>query len=91
MSESTEETKYYAVISEGRTRGNPSGLMRRRYTPPGPVDEALQRDLTWKRNTSLIAWEYGELGTDYVEISEGEAMALIERFRAKWAAEEAQR
>lgn len=50
------------------------------------MDQSLRRDLTWVRSSEIYQWERGEnLGPDLVEISEGDAAALIERFRRKWA------
>ena len=80
-----EDTKYYSVIGSGRTVQNPSGLVRRVLSSEGSIDEALQRDLTWVPSSAIIQWEYGDVGAELVEISEGEAEALIERFRQKWA------
>jgi len=81
-----EEIAYYAVIGTGRTVTNPSGLIRRRYTAEGTSDESLSRDLSWKVTDAIYQEERGEnFGPELVEISAGEAEALIERFRRKWA------
>jgi hypothetical protein len=80
-----EETEYYAVVGSGRTLENPSGLVRRRVSSEGRIDEALQRDLTWALSSALVEWEYGDVGSELVPITETEAQALIERFREKWA------
>jgi hypothetical protein len=50
----------------------------------GPIDEALRRDLTWERDSAIVEWEYGDVGADLVEVSEAEALGLIERFRERW-------
>lgn len=76
--------KYYAIIGAGRTIENPSGLARRRLHADIPMDESLRRDLTWGPDSAIREWEYGDVGSDLVEISEDEAQALIERFREKW-------
>jgi hypothetical protein len=81
-----EEISYYAVIGTGRTVANPSGLVRRRYTADGPIDESFTRDFSWKFTDAVYQDERGEnFGPDLVEISQGEAEALVERFREKWA------
>jgi hypothetical protein len=81
-----EEISYYAIIGTGRTVANPSGLVRRRYTADGPIDESLTRDFSWKFTDAVYQDERGEnFGPDLVEISPGEAEALVERFREKWA------
>lgn len=81
-----DEIKYYAVLGPGRSIADPSGLARRTFTAEGRMDQSLRRDLTWVRSSEIYQWERGEnLGPDLVEISEGDAAALIERFRRKWA------
>jgi len=81
----SDEVKYYAIVSSGRTAENPSGIARRRFGADGPIDEALRRNLTWERDSAIVEWEYGDVGADLVEISAAEADALIERFREKWS------
>jgi hypothetical protein len=79
-----EKMEYYAVLGSGRTKQNPSGLVRRRMSSEGRIDEALQRNLTWAPSSAIVEWEYGDVGDELVVISEAEAQALIERFREKW-------
>jgi hypothetical protein len=81
-----DKTIYYSVIGYGRTEERPSGLVRRRPGPNGPIDEALQRDLTWVPSSAIVQWESGDVGAALIEISQDEAEALIERFREKWSA-----
>jgi hypothetical protein len=76
--------KYYAIVGSGRTVRNPSGIARRTFGTDGPVDEALRRDLTWQRDAAIIEWEHGDVGPELVEISEAEALVLVERFRERW-------
>jgi hypothetical protein len=83
-----EKVSYYAVIGGGRTAANPSGLVRRKYTSSGRIDEALNSDLSWKPTSAVTQWEYGNLSGELVEISEVDAKRLIERFRKKWGARE---
>jgi hypothetical protein len=80
------EIKYFAVLGHGRSVADPAGLARRTFTEKGRLDESLRRDLTWARSSEIYQWERGEeMGPELVEISAGEAEALIERFRRKWA------
>jgi hypothetical protein len=79
-----EKVSYYAVIGVGRTSANPSGLVRRKYTSSGRIDEALNRDLSWKPTSAITQWEYGNLSGELAEISATDAARLIERFREKW-------
>jgi hypothetical protein len=81
-----DEVTYFAVLGQGRSLANPSGLARRTFTAEGRLDESLRRDLTWIRSSEIYEWERGEnFGPDLVEISKEDAEALIERFRQKWA------
>jgi hypothetical protein len=82
-----EHTVYYAITGVGRNPIDPSGLVRRRFTEKGRLDEALRSDMTWQRDTAIIEWEYGNLVGDLVQISEAEADELIERFRETWSQE----
>jgi hypothetical protein len=76
---------YYAVVGTNRTIDNPSGLVRRRQSADGPVDESLTRDLSWSFTDAIYQQERGEnFGPDLVEISEEEARVLIDRFRERW-------
>ena len=84
----TGNVVYYAILRAGDTPAQPSGLARRVFTPEGRLDEALRADLTWRRDSAIYEWERGEeMGADLVEVSEAEALALIERFREKWSRE----
>ena len=83
-----DAVKYYAIVGFGRTPQNPSGLARRVVSVDGQIDEALRRDLTWQRDAAIIEWEHGDAGANLVEISEADALALIERFREKWSRED---
>jgi hypothetical protein len=84
----SNEVVYYAVVGQGRTVDNPSGIARRTSTGLGRLDESLSRDLTWKRSSEIYQWERGEnFGPELVEISAGEAEELIARFRERWGRE----
>lgn len=84
----TDNIVYYALLRAGDTPTQPSGLARRTFTPQGRLDETLRADLTWKRDSAIYEWERGEeLGANLVQVSEDEALALIERFREKWGRE----
>jgi hypothetical protein len=83
-----ERVSHYAIVGGGRTAENPSGLVRRSYTPSGRIDEALSRDLSWKPTSAITQWEYGNLSSELVEISEADAAQLIDHFREKWGAQQ---
>jgi len=80
-----DKVSYYSIIGVGRSTGDPSGLARRTYTEAARVDESLRRDFTWGPTTAVTDWEYGNLPGELIEIDAGEAEALIEGFREKWA------
>jgi hypothetical protein len=81
---SDEQVVYYAITGVGRSPTEPSGLVRRRFSEEGRIDEALRADMTWERDTAIIEWEYGNLTGTLTKINEDEAGELIERFREKW-------
>lgn len=83
----TQLVQYFAIVGDGETVLEPSGLARRTHTPDGNVDEAFRRDLTWQRDSAIYEWECGDVGADVVEISEEQARRLVERFREKWERE----
>ena len=82
-----EQTVYYAITGVRRNPAEPSGLVRRRFTDKGRLDEGLRGDMTWQRDTAIIEWEYGNLIGDLVQISETDANELIEQFRERWSQE----
>jgi hypothetical protein len=78
------EVQYYAIVTAGRSSRTPSGLARRTYEPDGPIDETLRRDLSWMPDSAIVEWEYGDLGSELIKISERDAAHLQETFRARW-------
>jgi len=85
----TDEVTYYAVIRGDQTSNDPSGLARRRCLSAGGfVDEALNADLSWRHTSAIAEWKRDAMDFSLVEISEGDAAQLIERFREKWGARE---
>jgi hypothetical protein len=78
------EIQYYAMAASGRASRSPSGLARRIYESDGPVDETLCRDLSWRPDSAIVEWEYGDLSADLVKITKGDAARLLETFRARW-------
>jgi hypothetical protein len=78
---SDERVSYYALLALGRTRENPSGLVRRTHTDP-PVDEVLHRDLTWHPTEYLTLYRLGLNDNDHVEITKDEVNAILDRVRA---------
>ena len=77
-------TVQHYVIVTGRNRAA-SGLARRTYAEAGPVDETLRKDLTWRPDSAIVEWEYGDLSEELVKVSEQEADNLVQAFRSRWA------
>jgi hypothetical protein len=76
---------YYAVVNDLSSRERPAGLFRRTYfASGGRRDEAFTRSLIWKRSSSLVSAERGDLDNDFIEITEDEASHLMEQLRARW-------
>ncbi len=83
------EVTYYAILDYRSTREDPAGLARRRTLDTGGfTDEALNRGLEWEFTPLIVAWKRAESTDDLVEISEEEANRIVERFRARWGAQE---
>jgi hypothetical protein len=77
------EAQYYVIVAGQGSRAA-SGLARRTYAEAGPIDETLRRDMTWRPDSAIVEWEYGDLGSDLVKISDQEAENLTQAFRARW-------
>jgi hypothetical protein len=83
-----EPVSYYALLAGGRTRENPSGIVRRVHSDP-PVDQSFRRDLTWQPTEYLARYRLGHNDTEHVEITEEEATAVLDRWRATWPLQDA--
>lgn len=77
----TSDAEYYVIVAD--SRGLAAGIARRRIAESGPVDESLGRDLTWRPDSAIVEWEYGDLDTELVRISEQEAENLTQAFLAR--------
>ena len=61
--------------------GAASGLLRRRLTEQGRVDESLRQDLTWRPTSALFEWEMGDVSSRRIAlVSSAEADRLTARF-----------
>lgn len=74
--------QYYVIVA-GRSRAA-SGLARRTYAAAGPIDETLRQDLTWRPDSAIVEWEYGDLSAELIKVGEQEADNLTQAFRARW-------
>jgi hypothetical protein len=75
-----EEITYYAIASDSGAI-TPRGVVRRVRDQGGERDEVFGRDLNWSHTTLLYAAERGDTMNEFYEISEDEAMRIVERIR----------
>jgi hypothetical protein len=81
----TELIEYYAITRNASSTADATGIIRRRTTQEGRVDESLRRNFSWQPSSALYEWEMGDVSGRYlIKISEAEAERLIERFHEKW-------
>ena len=80
-----DKITYYAIVDDLSSRERPAGMFRRIYFETGGKrDEAFTADLVWKRSSSLVSAERGDLENEFIEISGDEANQLMEELRARW-------
>lgn len=79
--EPVTEVKYYALITPGRTRSNPSGIMRRLTANGRTEDEVFTRSLVWKPTDFFRKYDLGHNDDDYVEITPSEAAEFVRKVR----------
>jgi hypothetical protein len=77
--------QYYAIVTISRSVREASGLARRTFAADGPLDETLRRDMSWQPDSAIVEWEYGDVGPEFVRISEPEADQLADSFRSAWS------
>lgn len=77
-----DRVTYYARISERAPRARPKGLLRRRLVGGTLLDERFVGSLLrWEPTDFFELQRLGRNDDDYVEVTEGEADAFIERLR----------
>ena len=80
----SDKVKYYAVVDDLSSRGQPAGVFRRTYFESGGRrDEAFTRNLEWEHSASLVSTERGDLQNEFIEITEDEANRIVARIRAE--------
>jgi hypothetical protein len=83
MAESSTRFVYYGVLTPGRTRANPAGVVRRSLADGHPLDEAFTRSLRWEPTLALRDEELGRSDAQHVEITEAEAMDFVGKITAR--------
>lgn len=82
-----DPVEYYAITRGAAGPSQASGLIRRRRTPAGRVDESLRRDGSWQPSSALFEWEMGDVSPRRISaIAEAEAEQLTAKLRQQWAA-----
>lgn len=76
-------TTYYARLDAGRTRSNPSGVLRRRQDGERVIDEAFTRNLRWESTDYFDRYRLGHNDSEHVQITEAEATEFIRRLTEK--------
>jgi hypothetical protein len=82
---------YWAILGRGSTVDRPLGLLRRLEHDIGFEDEGLNvnTDLSWRRSSTLIEQEHGDLGQELVEVSHEQADKIMQYFRERLAQQQA--
>jgi len=86
MEQDEPRVQYFALIKDGGTAEDATGLVRRTHTHPRPTDEAIGNDLDWHPTEYLRLYWLGHNDRENVEVSAEFAAQLLERWRAKAAA-----
>jgi hypothetical protein len=87
MAQGTPAVRYFALIRDGGTAANATGLVRRVPTTPRPTDEVIGNDLQWHPTDYLERYYVlGSMDREHVEITAVEAEHLPLRWRAEAAA-----
>jgi hypothetical protein len=81
---------FYAIVGRGATVDQPLGLLRRLQYDNGWEDEALQKDLSWRRTPVIVEWEHGSYENELVQVSHEQASKIVQYFREKFAREREQ-
>lgn len=79
------EVSYYAYVGAGRSRIDPTSIIRRTHTThtAPAVDEAFHRDLHWRPTERLRRYWLGHNDNDIYEITADEANAIMRRWRGE--------
>ena len=79
----TSDVEYFARLAPGRTRANPSGVMRRRRRGDQTVDEVFTRNLRWEPTEYFNRYRLGHNDTEHEKISGDEAESIVRSIVAK--------
>lgn len=83
MTQGEPAVRYFALIRDGGTAADATGLVRRIDTRPRPTDEAIGNDLEWHPTDYLERYYVlGSMDREHVEITAEDADRLLARWRA---------
>jgi hypothetical protein len=75
--------QYFALIKDGGTPEEATGLVRRLHTRPRPTDEAIGNDLEWHPTDYLERYHaLGTMDRENIEITPELANELLARWHA---------
>jgi len=78
-----DKITYYAVSDVNTSRDRPRTVLRRIENVKGRTDQLFSRNLRWEFSPLLHSAERGDTMFDFSEITEGEALRIIDRVRAE--------
>lgn len=78
-----DKITYYAVSDVNTSRDRPRTVLRRIENVKGRTDQLFSRNLKWEFSPLLHSAERGDTMFDFSEITEGEALRIIDRVRAE--------
>jgi len=78
-----DKITYYAVSDVNTSRDRPRTVLRRIENVKGRTDQLFSRNLKWEFSPLLHSAERGDTMFDFSEVSEGEALRIIDRVRAE--------
>ncbi|HEY1574422.1 MAG TPA: hypothetical protein VGG05_24005 [Pseudonocardiaceae bacterium] len=79
--------QYFALIKDGGSAEDATGLVRRVHTQPRPTDDAIGNDLDWHPTDYLERYHVlGTMDREHVEITADAANRILARWRAQAAA-----
>jgi len=81
-----EEVIYYAIVDDFSSRDAPAGVLRRIRREGSLRDESFGRDLEWKFSSLLYSAERGDTQYKFHQVTEEEAMRIVDRIRREAAA-----
>ncbi|WP_327090963.1 hypothetical protein OIE66_10145 [Nonomuraea sp. NBC_01738] len=80
-----DSVTYYAIVRKGYPVERPAGMLRRTVHERGTRDEAINKDLQWRRTGLIVEWEARSFEHDLEVVTDDQAAHIIEDFRTRWS------